>query len=61
MNHVTHPLSSSDISIFSELKKFKAVKDGGAHSEKKKNTSQTAVGNVWEKMKADFLAADELE
>ena len=32
-----------------------------AHSEKNKNTSQTAVGNVWKKTKADFPAADELQ
>ena len=32
-----------------------------AHAEKNKNAAQTAVGNVWKKMKADFPAADELE
>ena len=32
-----------------------------ANSEKNKNTSQTAVGEVWKKIKADFLAADEPE
>ena len=32
-----------------------------ANSEKNKNTSQTAVGRVWKKMKADFPAADKLE
>ena len=32
-----------------------------AHSEKNKNTSQTAVGKVWKKLKADFPAADDLE
>ena len=32
-----------------------------AHSEKSKNTSQTAVGKVGKKMKADFPVADELE
>ena len=32
-----------------------------AHSEKNKNTSQIAIGKVWNKMKAYFPAADELE
>ena len=32
-----------------------------AHSEKNKNTFETAVGKVWKKMKADFPAVDELE
>ena len=32
-----------------------------AHSEKKKNISKTAVGNVWKKMNADFPAAAQLE
>ena len=32
-----------------------------ANSEKNKNTSQTAVGEVWKKIKAHFLAADEPE
>ena len=30
------------------------------NSEKNKNTSQTAVGKIWKKMRADFPAADEL-
>ena len=29
-----------------------------AHSEKNENTSQTAVGKVWKKMKADFPVAN---
>ena len=32
-----------------------------AHSEKNKNTSQTAVGKVWKKIKSDFPEAHELE
>ena len=32
-----------------------------AHPEKNKNTALTAVGQIWKKMKVDFLAADELE
>ena len=32
-----------------------------AHSEKNKNTSQTILGKVWKKMKANFPEADELE
>ena len=31
------------------------------HLEKSKNTSRTAVGKVWKKMKADFFAPGELE
>ena len=32
-----------------------------ADPEKNENTAQTAVGKVWKKVKADFLAVDELE
>ena len=30
------------------------------YSKKSKNTSQTAIGKVWEKMREDFPATDEL-
>ena len=32
-----------------------------ANPEKNKNTTLTAVGQVWKKIKVDFLAADELK
>ena len=42
---------------------FKTLREayGRAHPEKKKANAQTSVGKVWQKMKADFAVADELQ